>query len=336
MSEPRTPKTGKVERQNGSRKVRKSESPEDSIKSKVESTKSKEGNTSASGSDQDNIANSEINDKSEIEHPKSEIKTMEVHHHPEVEKKGLKEYNLHGLMIFLAVMMGFFAESYREHLSEHSKEREYAINIKKDLVTDTLNLNIWIPSLYNRVLGFDTLITYLETPGPVKNGSDMYYRARLSTRNSIFEPSDNTILEMKSSGNLRLIQNRDIVNGLMDFERSLAQYTNLFDIDNKEDILTYPLLGELFDAKVFNKMVFVQNKDLTEKEYARGSTNNTLRPPGNPQLLTRDMEKINLLIYYLHQRKSSFMGEIRRLQVQKEVAEKLIAMINKEYKLQDE
>jgi hypothetical protein len=278
--------------------------------------------------------------QSEIKEPlathNSPLTTMEVHHHPEVEKKGFKEYILEGLMIFLAVMMGFFAESYREHINDRSKEREYAINIKKDLVADTVNLNIWIPSLYNRVLGFDTLITYLETPGPVKNGSDMYYLGRLTTRNSIYEPSDNTILEMKSSGNLRLIQNRDIINGLMDFEKSLAQNSNLFDIDNKEDMLTYPLLGQLFDAKVFNKMVFVQNKDLSEKEYARGSTNNTLRPPGNPQLLGHDAEKINLLIYYLHQRKSSFMGEIRRFAVQKELARKLISMIDKEYKLENE
>ncbi len=36
----------------------------------------------------------------------SEIKTMEVHHHPHVEKKNFKEYLLEGLMIFLAVSMG--------------------------------------------------------------------------------------------------------------------------------------------------------------------------------------------------------------------------------------
>jgi hypothetical protein len=41
---------------------------------------------------------------------------MEVHHHPEVEKKGLKEYVLEGLMIFLAVMMGFVAENVRQSL----------------------------------------------------------------------------------------------------------------------------------------------------------------------------------------------------------------------------
>src|ERR1700753_1563901 len=59
---------------------------------------------------------------------KLQTANMEVHHHPDVEKKGFKEYLLEGLMIFIAVMMGFFAESIRENLSDHSKEHEYIIN----------------------------------------------------------------------------------------------------------------------------------------------------------------------------------------------------------------
>lgn len=263
---------------------------------------------------------------------------MEVHHHPQLEHKPKpwKEYLLEYVMIFLAVMTGFFAESYREHSSERSKEMDYAINIKKDLVTDSVNINIWLPSLYKRIGNFDTLMTYLETPGPVKNGSEMYFLARIATRNSIFEPSDNTILEMKSSASLRLIRNRAIVNSLMDFERSIGQYANLLDIEAKENVLSYPLLGKLFDAAVFNKMVVVNNRLLTEMEYASGSTNNTSKPPGNPQLLSHDKEKINELVYYLHERKSSFMGEIRRLIAQKELVEKLIKLIDKEYNLGDE
>ncbi len=279
-------------------------------------------------------------EKEELQTENRQLQTeqMEVHHHPDLhhKEKPWKEYLLEYLMIFLAVMTGFFAESYREHRGDRSKEREYAINIKKDLRTDTANINIWIPSLYKRVTSFDTLITCLEALGPIKNGSDMYYLARLSTRNSIFEPSDNTILEMKSSGSLRLIQNREIVNGLMDFERYIGQYNNLFDIEGKENMLSYPLLGELFDATVFDKMVGVVNKGLTEREYAGGSTLNMVRPPGNPQLLSYDKQKINLLVYYFHQRKSSFMGEMRRLTAQKELAEKLIELIDKEYNLEDE
>ncbi|HLX93198.1 MAG TPA: hypothetical protein VKR32_16050 [Puia sp.] len=43
---------------------------------------------------------------------------MEVHHHSRVEKKKFKEYFLEFLMIFFAVTMGFFAESYRKHLGD--------------------------------------------------------------------------------------------------------------------------------------------------------------------------------------------------------------------------
>jgi len=263
---------------------------------------------------------------------------MEVHHHPNLhhERKPWKEYILEYIMIFLAVTTGFFAESYREHLSDRSKEHEFVINLKRDLAANTTNLNVWLPALYVRVSQFDALISYLETEGPVKDGANMYYLARLSTRNGVYEPRDNTITELKSSGNLRLIQNQDIINGMMDFERSIAQYTNLLDIEAKENMLSYPLLGTLFDARVFDKMVVVQNNRLTEKEYASGSTNNTLMPPGNPQLISHDKEKINLLIYYLHQRKSSFMGEMRRLSVQRAVVEKLIETINREYHLKDE
>ena len=55
---------------------------------------------------------------------------MEVHHHPEVEHKGFKEYLLEGLMIFLAVMMGFIAENLRENITEHHKAKDYAETLK--------------------------------------------------------------------------------------------------------------------------------------------------------------------------------------------------------------
>jgi hypothetical protein len=46
---------------------------------------------------------------------------MEVHHpHLAHKEKPWKEYLLEGLMIFLAVSMGFIAENIREHISEQN------------------------------------------------------------------------------------------------------------------------------------------------------------------------------------------------------------------------
>ena len=72
---------------------------------------------------------------------------MEVHHHPHVEKKSFKEYLLEGLMIFLAVTMGFIAENIREHITDREKERQYIQLLSDDLKKDTAALNYSISRL---------------------------------------------------------------------------------------------------------------------------------------------------------------------------------------------
>ena len=61
---------------------------------------------------------------------------MEVHHHPHIEKKSFKEYLLEGLMIFLAVTMGFIAENIREHFVTKKHEKEYMVSLVRDLNND--------------------------------------------------------------------------------------------------------------------------------------------------------------------------------------------------------
>ena len=64
-----------------------------------------------------------------------QTENMEVHHHPDLhhEKKAWKEYILEGLMIFLAVFMGFIAESLREHIGDRDREKSYMESLVKDL-----------------------------------------------------------------------------------------------------------------------------------------------------------------------------------------------------------
>jgi hypothetical protein len=277
--------------------------------------------------------------QSQIIHPTSEIDIMEVHHHPHVEKKNFKEYLLEGLMIFLAVTLGFIAENIREHLSDRSKEKEYVISIKKDLAEDTVSLNVWVPNLFQKVNDFDSLISLLQAPGNTERGSDMYYYARLSTRSRVFGANNNTITELKNSGNFRLISNKDVINGLTNFQKIIDTYINLSIIDNKESELLYPLLGDLFDASVFNTMVktnFVISAYSVDSVTANLVMENLLKPAGNPQLRNHDKDKINHLIFYLHERKSTFVGEARLLLQQKKYAASLIASINKQYNLSNE
>src|SRR5580658_7068297 len=89
---------------------------------------------------------------------------MEVHHHPEVEKKGIKEYILEGLMIFIAVTMGFFAESIRENITNGEHVKQLTMQLVGDLKNDTANLqeNIIYETKLNKKE--DSLFTLLQQP----------------------------------------------------------------------------------------------------------------------------------------------------------------------------
>ena len=259
---------------------------------------------------------------------------MEVHHHPDLhhKKKNFKEYFLEFLMIFLAVFLGFIAENIREKLSDRSKGKEYVINIKKDLVADTSGINDFMPTLFFRINQLDSLIYMLKQPVPTSNGSDLYYLARSSTRERMFEPTNTTITELEHSGNLRLITNRKVIDGLIKFQKIIGSYEALSPVDIHEADLLYPLLGNLFDASVFNTMGKTGGTDFSVDTSA-SIFSNLIKPNGNPQLRNHDPDKINLLIFYLHERKSTFIGEAGILQEQKKAAASLIHIINKEYHL---
>ncbi len=85
--------------------------------------------------------------KSEIRNPNSEIQSpeinMEVHHHPQLDHKPkpIKEYLLEGLMIFIAVMMGFIAENIREDITNREHAHQLVTQLVRDLKADTASLD---------------------------------------------------------------------------------------------------------------------------------------------------------------------------------------------------
>src|SRR5580698_8981493 len=132
---------------------------------------------------------------------------MEVHHHPEVEKKGFKEYLLEGLMIFIAVMMGFFAESLREHISENSRAKEYAATLYSDLKADTIGLDKYLKRINFGAANVDTLMKLLSANDPkdIPSGK-LYWYGLFGGMQLGFAPHDATLLEMKNSGSLRFLK----------------------------------------------------------------------------------------------------------------------------------
>jgi hypothetical protein len=132
---------------------------------------------------------------------------MEVHHHPTVEKKNFKEYFLEFLMIFLAVTMGFFAETIREGVTEHERAKVFAESMLKDLEADTAQLKTYRKYFNYAANNVDTLMQLLTVSDPKNIPSGrLYWFGLWGGAHRYFIPNDATFQQMKSSGSIRFFE----------------------------------------------------------------------------------------------------------------------------------
>jgi hypothetical protein len=138
---------------------------------------------------------------------------MEVHHHPHVEKKGFKEYFLEFVMIFLAVTMGFFAESLREYFGDRQKETEYMHSLVEDLKEDTATLHYSIWRLHVDIdNGHELMVLFAKNELSSQNDRKILNLTIGHIVDIIF--NDRTSSQLKSSGSIRLIRHRNISDSL--------------------------------------------------------------------------------------------------------------------------
>ena len=144
---------------------------------------------------------------------------MEVHHHPEVEKKGFKEYLLEGLMIFLAVFMGFIAENIRENIVERGREKGYLEEMVENLKYDTTRCHNNLALNEARTNGIDSLKAELQNAMAGKiDGNKLYYLAiKYTARYNPAFFSSSALTELRSSGSLRVLANKQLVLKIVDY-----------------------------------------------------------------------------------------------------------------------
>src|SRR5436190_3518704 len=143
---------------------------------------------------------------------------MEVHHHPHPGKKTFKEYFFEFLMIFLAVTMGFIAEGLREHIGDKAKERAYLSTMFEELKYDTAQYHLALNKINFLNPSLDSC--YMNVREAVQ--FNYVLLARWNTPvNEVrisYKPALPTINQLKSSGNLRLIEERAIAAKVLEYE----------------------------------------------------------------------------------------------------------------------
>ncbi len=152
--------------------------------------------------------------------------TMEVHHHPEVEKKGIKEYVLEGLMIFLAVTMGFFAETIREGISDKTKGREYIHSFVEDLRKDTANFSNLMAFDKHKLAGLgDIYACYDSLAKDSKSTGCLVPIIKYSGFNKNENFADGTMQQLKNAGGFRLLNKSD-KDSIVSYDHATRAYLN--------------------------------------------------------------------------------------------------------------
>ena len=245
---------------------------------------------------------------------------MEVHHHPHTERKKWKHYFFEFLMLFLAVFAGFLAENWREHIVERKREKEYIRSMIEDLNRDTTVLSLDNSIRKEAVLMYDSVITLLNK----KNRSQfeqqrIYYLARMGLRLSPFPKlNDRTYEQMKSSGNLRLIHEKEISDKITHYYFNIKD----FSLNTDQTLLRLQSLieiqGKVFDGAVFQQMINIKNFEINQ-------------PEGYPALITEDKQILNELSVRVHYVLSILLYSQNFITELEKEASRLIETLKKEY-----
>jgi hypothetical protein len=171
---------------------------------------------------------------------------MEAHHHSNFnhKTKKWKEYFLEFLMIFLAVTLGFFAESFRENLTNNHKEKEYIRSMVEDLQKDATFLQLSINKLIPyHLVWLDSTMNLFRAPSLKGKDRKIYQAFMVATGWTYnFHPTERTLTQLRSEG-YHLIRNKNAAATIIQLETEYkfqAQtLTSVENLQNDIDLSAY-------------------------------------------------------------------------------------------------
>jgi hypothetical protein len=239
---------------------------------------------------------------------------MEVHHHPHLPhggKKKFKDFFLEFLMIFLAVTLGFFAESIREHFSEQKAVRQYLQTFGQELGRNQKIITNEKNFLSTQLPLVDSLgnIFYEE-----RENVDLSKTISLFHETThIYTPGIETAAyqQMVNAGGLKTIDN-------VRLKDSLAVY-----IDHIEK---YKAFNEYLTNQVTNTFSELA-KDIDIREILKDDSISVQKP-----FSIRDNKDRRTIIYFFSDLEDQYLTDIRDLKVLAFLNERLVTIVNNQLK----
>jgi hypothetical protein len=237
--------------------------------------------------------------------------------------KKWKDYFLDFLMLFLAVTLGFFAENIREYFNNEGIEKRNIELVVDNLRDDVENIKRNIAYNEEKLRLLDTLISFKNTTNLDTLHSERFsYLVTKSIYNPTFYSNTAAIDQMKYSGSLRLIKNKEILSGIFKYE-GLNEYLST----KRAGIVTDD------DRWVENASAFLDMQNLASTRGLQFLENSPSKPEKH---LAHNQQNIFIFFNHAILRKSILeMMWLPQMRNQQKNAEALIALLEKEYGIKD-
>lgn len=250
---------------------------------------------------------------------------MEVHHHPDLHhgKKLFKEYLLEFLMIFLAVTLGFFAETIREKISESQREKDYIRGLINNAQSDTASLRELIAHNELELKGIDTLLKISKSNLSTTSGQDsVYFYAFEYTGNlHIFTFNDITLVQLRNAGGYSLIKTAGVADSIAQYESNNNDIVLQERFYTDSYLQTWNSLKQILDGTVATQ--FFQSYGSTHKI-----------PAGMHVLISKDEEKMRVMLNNFWSFSGTLSGYISMLEQQIKYLQGFISFLKRSYDLE--
>lgn len=244
---------------------------------------------------------------------------MEVHHHTHTERKKWHHYFWEFFMLFLAVTLGFFVENQREHYVEHLREKQYMRSMIEDLKSDTTEIRKILSGVDASRRNIDSMLIVLTAYNISDEAIIKSYQYTFPALNNIpVTFNDRTITQLKNSGNMRIIHNQKVNDGIINYWNQIEVISKTLDRH-----MDYRTKGRDMETRIFNLA-----------EIFLTTNGHVANPPGQVRLIDFDKslvkEYANVVAYC-----GVMLGALRNQVTQQDrLANELIQLIKKEYHLE--
>ena len=222
---------------------------------------------------------------------------MEVHHHPHVptHSKPWKEYLLEGLMIFIAVTLGYGAENIREHYVETKKAIISAGNLYVDVLEDSVRYEQTLQTRYFQDSCYEIIKDIYKKEKTIKDIPIFYLTYSTITKREI--PIMNTIAldEVKSSGTLKYIEDDKL-------KVAIQKYANMGGGLKLRELREFDLSDKMIDPITLNHFDFDYFIQLTKsnngKPFQIINNRIVINIPIPPYLEIKNANKLDLDYFF--------------------------------------